>query len=96
MTDTARIEEIETRLRGISAPEWEVSPNLHGDPFVSEKGRGAFRRIATLSSDPADYGRGNMEFIAHSPADIRFLLAELKDMQVTIAELIQQKEDGTK
>lgn len=73
----ARIKEIRNRLEDISAPEWEIAPNIHCDPFVSAKGRGTFGRIADVSNSPADYGRGNMEFIANSPTDMRFLLEEL-------------------
>lgn len=88
-----RIHEIEQRLRGISAPAWEINPNMHGDPSVSEKGRGSFRVVATVSSHPADYGRGNMEFIAHAPEDILFLLAELDRYKTTVEELTTKKED---
>jgi hypothetical protein len=87
MVDSAsRIEEIRKRLEGISAPEWEAAPNTHCDPFVNAKGRGMFGRIAELSTAPADYGRGNMEFIAHSPTDIRFLLEELDSLKTQLAE----------
>lgn len=88
-----RIQEIQARLEKISAPEWESTPNMHGDPSVSEKGRGAFGRIADLSTHPADYGRANMEFIANAPEDIRFLLAELQEQKNTIQELTTKKED---
>lgn len=86
MDSSPRIEEIRKRLDGISAPEWEIAPNAHCDPFVSAKGRGLFGRIAEVSTSPEDYGRGNMEFIAHSPADIRFLLEELDQLKSQLAE----------
>lgn len=88
-----RINQIEERLKGISAPEWEIMPNGHGDPAVTEKGRGMFRKIADLSTHPADYGRGNMEFIAHAPADIQFLLDEIRKYKDTLEELTTKKED---
>ena len=94
MSDAKRMSEITERLSGISAPEWEKTPNAHGDPFVSEKGRGMFGRIATLSTHPADYGRGNMEFIANAPTDIRFLLAELAKQQAVIETLTNTKKEG--
>lgn len=88
-----RLKEIRERLNGISSPEWEATPNMHGDPAVSEKGRGAFGRIADLSTHPEDYGRANMEFIANAPEDIRFLLAELQEQKNTIQKLTTKKED---
>lgn len=88
-----RIHEITQRLQGISAPEWEINPNLHGDPAVSEKGRGSFRVVATLSSHPSDYGRGNMEFIANAPEDMRFLLDELEKYKTIAREITTKKED---
>lgn len=88
-----RIKEIQERLSRISAPDWESTPNVHGDPSVSEKGRGMFGRVATLSTHPSDYGRGNMEFIANSPADIRFLLTELQEHKEALQALTTKKED---
>lgn len=88
-----RIQEIKDRLDNISAPEWEPTPNMHGDPSVSEKGRGRFGLIATLSTNPSDYGRGNMEFIANAPADIRFLLAELQKHKDETDKQGMKKED---
>lgn len=83
---TTRIQEIRKRLEEISAPEWEIAPNLHCDPFVSAKGRGSFGRIADVSNSPADYGKGNMEFIANAPADVRFLLEELDKVKTLLDE----------
>jgi hypothetical protein len=93
MSQPDRIAEISERLGGISAPEWEIMPNGHGDPAVTEKGRGMFRKIADLSTHPADYGRGNMEFIANAPTDVKFLLEELSRRKALIEELTTKKEE---
>lgn len=85
-----RIKEISARLEALSSADWEATPNMHGDPFVSEKGRGSFRRVAELSTHPADYGKANMEFIANSPADLKFLLEELQRQQENINYLTEQ------
>lgn len=81
-----RIEEIRERLGNISTPEWEIAPNIHCDPFVSAKGRGSFGRIADVANSPADYGKGNMEFIAHSPTDMKFLLEEIDKLKTLLDE----------
>lgn len=82
--DESRIDDIAGRLAKISAPSWEIFPNIHCDPAVTEKGRGGFGKVADLSTHPNDYGRANMHFIAHSPDDIAYLLAVITQQQKTI------------
>lgn len=44
---------------------WEVWPNVHGDPVVVESGgRGVFADICTVSTRFSDYGRNVAAFIA--------------------------------
>lgn len=93
MTGEANLDAIKARLQGISAPEWEATPNGHGDPFVSEKGRGTFGRVASLSSHPADYGRGNMVFIANAPTDMRTLMEIIAQQEKMIADLTDTKKE---
>lgn len=82
--DEDRIAEIQDRLSRISAPSWEIYPNAHCDPAVTERGRRGFGKVADLSTHPSDYGRGNMNFIANSPDDIAYLLAVIAEQQKTI------------
>lgn len=82
--DEGRIMEIQDRLSEISAPSWEIYPNVHCDPAVTERGRQGFGKVADLSTHPSDYGRANMHFIANSPDDIAYLLAVIAEQQKTI------------
>lgn len=62
--------------------EWEAYYTTHGDPYVVERGRGMFGVVATVSTEPDDYGRARAAFMgACDPATIMALLNRLAELE---------------
>lgn len=69
---------------------WEASFTIHGDPSVTQEGRGQFGLIATIGVAPADYGRTNAEFIAHARSDIPLLLARVGELEAENEKFVRR------
>ncbi|MCC3299357.1 hypothetical protein [Arthrobacter caoxuetaonis] len=74
------LQQLKTAAEAVPARNWEVWPNVHGDPIVVEAGgRGQFADICKVSTRFDDYGRNVAAFIAAAdPAAVLALIAHLE------------------
>ncbi|MCC3292960.1 hypothetical protein [Arthrobacter sp. zg-Y1110] len=79
-TDGPNLQLLKAAAEAVPARNWEVWPNVHGDPIVVEAGgRGQFAEICTVSTRFADYGRNVAAFItAADPDTVLTLIARLE------------------
>lgn len=76
----ADLSALKSLAEAVPARNWEVWPNVHGDPVVVEaSGRGQFSEVCTVSTRFADYGRSVAAFTAAAdPAAVLALIARLE------------------
>ena len=80
------LDAIEVLCVAATPGRWEPYFTIHGDPHVTQVGRGAFGVVASIATSPGDYGRANAEFIAAARTDLPALVAELREARTQLAK----------
>ena len=103
---TSRIEEIEERLRGITPTPWEVGEGDYQElEIIAKKGDArldmtSWEGFITIygSCDEPEVGTEvmtkNAEFVANAPADIRYLLKRVSDLEKRLVEKTEKKNES--
>ena len=79
---------LKAAAEAVPARNWEVWPNVHGDPVVVEAGgRGQFADICRVTTRFDDYGRSVAAFIgAADPATVLALIVRLEAAEAAAAQ----------